>query len=361
MKWGDYPDGPLAAPPEPPKPTKKASLKRYAWSRLHADLPTSDLWNLVADMAGCSRERVEAFVWRLEIYASTNRPRGSVEGFNVKALAASWRCPADDLARIFAALEDVDVMWIEDDVIVTFWERNPDEEDPTGFLRSRKSRKRQKIKQKMLARGAGVADILDEFERQGVAYPQTRIDTRVAVSVTARPDQIKTATGDVDNSGDGAAGEAEAATDKKAAPNGALSTDAEALDAETLDAETWLKTEGARLVTERLGVPTTRATTLIERWRRDLRDDAPAMVAIIAAADRATRTAAHFQVSIGDAIKRHIVKRDVGSSLPLPPVLHGPAAVKPPPSAAPTKASNEGAESVAGDPQAEQERKRSHG
>ena len=345
MKFGDYPDGPLPAPRDVPAP-KKATLKRYAWSRLHADLPTSDLWNLVADIAQCSRERVEALVWRLEVYASTNRPRGSIEGFNIRALAASWRCPHEELARVFAALEDVDVGWIEDDVIVTFWERNPDEEDPTGPARSRRSRKRRAIKQAMLAKGASVADILDEFERQGVAYPQTLRDTRVAVTVTARSDQIKQqrSTEAVDNCAAETAAGAEGTGEEAAAPD----------DAQSTDAATWLETEGTRLVVERLQVPTNRARTLIERWSRDLGDDAPLMVNIIDSADKATRTVPHFLVTVTDAVRRHLDVQRSGRRLPLPPVPMGPATgqQKPPTHVSPVDDAA---------PADNEERKRSHG
>jgi len=345
MKFGDYPEGPLRAPAEPPAP-KKASLKRYTWSRLHADLPTSDLWSLVAEIANCSRERVEALVWRLEVYASTNRPRGSIEGFNIRALAASWRCPHEELARVLAALEDVDVGWIEDEVIVTFWERNPDEEDPTGPQRSRRARKRRKIKKAMLEKGASVAEILDEFERQGVAYPQPMRDTRVAVSVTTRPDQTTAAesTAPVENSDAVPRGGAAGTFDEKGGPD----------DAQSTDAATWLASEGTRLVVERMQVPTTRAQTLIERWSRDLSDDLPAVVAIIDQADKATRTVSHFVVAVTDAVRRQIEVKGKGRRLPLPPVSLGPAVAQP------TQATRVSAVDNA-EPAAEEERKRRYG
>ncbi|MGD0333926.1 MAG: hypothetical protein ABSA90_11815 [Xanthobacteraceae bacterium] len=88
---------------------------------------------------------IEALVIRLEVFANANLPRGSLEGFSLAALAAYWDLPnEDELARVYAALKHPDVGWIDQDHLVTFWERNPDVEDTTAAERQRRFRARRK-------------------------------------------------------------------------------------------------------------------------------------------------------------------------------------------------------------------------
>lgn len=310
-RWPDPPaDAPLAKPGR-----VKPTLKRYTWSRLHHDLPTMDLWSLVAEMAASERARVEAFVWRLEIYASTNRPRGSLEGFNLRALAAAWRIEADELARIYAALEDVDVGWIEDEVITTFWERNPDEEDPTAADRAKRSRRRRKIKRAMAARGAGAAEILEALEREGVGYPQmggfsTEGVTRDTVTVTARADQTRQGSGSalVEN---GVPGNAEAPRTAEGLASGYQ---------DAASAEVWLTFHGKRLLVERMNEPAPRAEQRVERWRAQLSGSSVALASIIDQVSASDLMGARFMVAITEAIARWRREAE-GPSLPLPPVL----------------------------------------
>lgn len=313
-RWPDPPaDAPLPSAAEPgwrrkPKPT----LRRYTWSRSHHDLPGKDEWSLVADMAGSTRPLVEALVWRLENYASTNRPRGTVTGFPLRAIAATWRCDADELARVFAALEHPDVGWLEDDVIVTFWERNPDEEDPTGALRAQRSRARRKIKRAMLAKGAGPAEILAELELRGLGYPHVDGVTRDAVTVTARPDQTKAGRGEAgQNFGDGA-GEAPLAIQGESGKSGDFgSPDA---------ARVWLAFHGKRILAERLNEPPPKAQDRLERWLARLGDDAVVLAGIIDQVAATDLVVARFLTAITEAIDRER-DRAKGPRLPFGPSL----------------------------------------
>lgn len=327
-------------------PPKKPTLRKNNWTRIDHDMIKMDLWGLVAEMAHSSRAVVEAFITRLEVHANNNKPRGSVEGFNVAALAITWRHDRDELARIYAALEHHDIGWIDQDHIVTFWPRNPDGEDVSAPERNRRKRLRKKIRDEGDAKGLSIDEILSAMEAAGVGYPQRWGDTRNAVTVTTRPEQIRKTenpgaeknpdlsvqpalpeneqpTGAVDNS---------AAEPRGESANG-LPMEVPAIDdAISTEAETWLATEGLRIVIERLVVPPQRAATLIERWRRDLQDDAPAMVQTIAQA-AGCANAAHFMVSVTDAVKRHLVRATNGGSLQLGPVVLGPATPKPAPAA----------------------------
>lgn len=330
-----------AEPPADPPGPRKPSLRKYTWVRCDHDTLKSDLWGLVAEMAGSERPVVEAFVQRLEIFANGNQPRGSVLGFNVAALAVTWRCDKEELARIYAALEHHDVAWLDQDHIVTFWARNPDEEDPSSPARSKRYRDRRRIVENGQRRGFTEAAILAELEAAGLGYPPSRVVTRDAVTVTARAEQTRQtakraeteiagvfpsrpvdndasgvtqqnpATGLVDNSAAELSGETAGLAIEELAQDDAISTEALA----------WLGSEAVRIVVERMVVPPTRAATLIERWGRDLEGDVAAMVRIIAGADEANLMGARFHVTVSDQVQRHLRTARHGPSLHLPPVL----------------------------------------
>lgn len=328
------PRGPARAGPDDPPGIRKPSLRKYTWVRCDHDMLKSDLWGLVAEMAGSERPVVEAFVQRLEIFANGNQPRGSVLGFNVAALAVTWRRDKEELARIYAALEHHDVAWLDQDHIVTFWGRNPDEEDPSSPARSKRYRDRRRIVENGQRRGLTEAAILAELEAAGLGYPPSRVVTRDAVTVTARAEQTiqpakgaepeiagvfpardvmpqNPATGPVDNSADEPGGETSGLAMEEVSQDDAISTEALA----------WLGSEAVRIVVERMVVPPTRAATLIERWGRDLEGDVAAMVRIIAGADEANLMGARFHVTVSDQVQRHLRTVRHGPSLHLPPVL----------------------------------------
>ena len=307
-------DAPLPKPAQPPGP-RKATLRRFTWSRLHADLPSMDIWGLVAEMAKSDRAKVEALVWRLETYASTTQPRGSLVAFPLRALAVTWRCEADELARIYAALEHPHVGWLEGDVIVTFWERNPDQEDPTGPERAKRSRARRKIIGAMQAKRAPPAEILDELARQGLDYPQVRTVTRDTVTVTARSDQIRKK----ERSGKEEKSENEPPIGPESS-DGAHRNIGESGDPGEI--EIWLAFHGKRIVAERCKVLPGRAWLDIARWRKELNEDIAALAQMIADADHLGLERGRFTDRIRDQIIRYRYE-EKGPPLPLPPVIAG--------------------------------------
>lgn len=62
---------------------------------------------VAANLADAPLHLIEAMIIRLEIYASSNKPRGSVQGFPIAAVAAHWDWPAEGLERVYAALKRV--------------------------------------------------------------------------------------------------------------------------------------------------------------------------------------------------------------------------------------------------------------
>ena len=302
-------DAPLPKPGDPPGP-RKATLRRFTWSRLHADLPSMDIWGLVAEMAKSDRAKVEALVWRLETYASTTQPRGSLVAFPLRALAVTWRCEADELARIYAALEHPHVGWLEGDVIVTFWERNPDQEDPTGPERAKRSRARRKIIGAMQAKRAPPAEILDELARQGLDYPQVRTVTRDTVTVTPRAEQSR-------QQADEAAKISGAAP--AAAPQAVQGETGESGE-NSIEPVLWLATEGKRILVERLNETPVKAEMRLERWQREIGGDLAALVTILDRAAASDLVVARFLVTVSEAITRHRLEAK-GPLLPMPPSL----------------------------------------
>lgn len=263
---------------------KKPSLRRFSWCRIHHDLLDDTRWRLVARMAGAPQHLVEIFVLRLEIFASANTPRGSLDGLNIPALAAHWNLSSDEqLARIYAALEHPEVGWIDQEHVVTFWERNPDVEDATATERKRRSRVRQKA-----AKEAARVN-------RSTGYPQSRVTHRDTVTVTTRSDQ-SFSTQPVDNSGAVTRGEAAKPSDEAAA---------KIFDNPQAAAAAWLLSTGTRIVAERMEITAAAAATKIERWsHQGLEGDVVALAEIVRAADDTDLMGARFHNLVVDQIRR---------------------------------------------------------
>jgi len=285
------------APPRPLRP----SLRRFSWSRLHADVLSSDLWGLVAETAKTSRDRVEAFVARLDVYASGNQPRGSVEGFPLRALAVTWRCDAEELARIYAALEDPEIGWLDQDHVVTFWERNPDQEDPTAAERMRRHRARKKNAQLQAQRRA---------EKE--SFPQVESVTRNTVTVTTRSDHTYIG-GKAGATAPPGPSEAPQAVQRDSGDSGIYLTAAES-------AEVWLSTDGLKLVIERGECLSAVAQMRIGRWRTALGGDPIVLREIFAGLSLTGFRSGRFLTLVDDEIARrkHLAQ---GPPLPLGPAI----------------------------------------
>jgi hypothetical protein len=288
---------------------KKKRMRRFTWCRDHAAVADDLRWKLVARMAGAPLHLVEAFQRRLDLFGNANNPRGSLEGFSIPALAAHWALPGDEvLGRIYAAMEDPQVGWIDQEHLVTFFERNPDVEDPTAAERMRRMRERRRAAQAAATAAAA-------------SFPPAGAVTRNNRNVTARSDQNRTKGPAVDNFGDRppsgasgtAAGSGEAAGLGAAAPPG--TTDAAATAAR------WLETEGLRIVIERMNETRTLAATRLARWRdQGLGGDAAALAAVLKAADATDYVGARFHNLVVDGIKRAPRPGPSQAALPMPPV-----------------------------------------
>ena len=282
-------------------------MRRFTWFRTWNSTLDEPRWRLVARMAGSPQHLVEAFVIRLDAFANTNTPRGSLEGFSIAALSAHWNLSNDEvLGRIYAALEHPDVGWIDQDFLVTFFERNPDVEDATNA--ARQSRHRAKLKARKRAQLGEGLDASSTVTRYGRYVPH-------------RSDQIiKQVSGDdfEKSAGPGASGAPRGLSDVGAG-GAVVQTDTGESGEGDVDPRLWLASEGKRIVIERLQVTATLADTRLERWLRDLEGSHAALAGIVRAADRQDYIGARFHNLIVDQVKRHVHTSDGQRSLPLPP------------------------------------------
>lgn len=367
------------------KAAERAAAKRrkrvWHWCRRGNGFSDMPKWRVVAERVGLPVYQVVAFVHRLEEFANEAGNRGLMRGevthFDAPEFAFALGMTIGDAEKIFAGL--IESRWVVDGLVADFYDRNKDEEDPTAAMRQRRRRARDSVREQLAAlarQGLVDHETRNDLERRlpslatmpdeelfrlegdlqlclstGRGYNrESRRDIR-RDSVTVTVEETKVYSGSaVDNSGDSDRGEADGLSTEQAAPGDEVST----------DPELWLTTEGARIVVERMNVPTNRALTLIERWRRDLDEsdeasNAAVMNDIIARASGCSN-AAHFLVVVGDAVKRHAVTRTLGTSLPLAPVPLGPASANPKPVSAPAAT-----QAAAPEQADEEERKRRYG
>lgn len=303
---------------------KKPTLKRYTWSRLHTDLLDDFRWSLVAKRANAPLPLVEAVVIRLENHANRSRPRGYVGDFSAEGLAARWNADADTIGRIFAELEASDIGWIDQDQLVTFWDRNPDIVDDTAADRQQRVRDRKKGMKQLAAmvRQGFITDaqraeceqaLKDSREPKALmaAWAQLSPDAsrRDSVTVTTRSDQII----NQDLNGKG----------KRGLPRDALGSGffpGNGVDAVDFgQAQLWLETEGVALITARMSIQRPRAALLVERWSAGLDGDLSGLMAIVLGSIRTAAIGEAFQTVVENQINRRQQEAE-GPRLPLPPV-----------------------------------------
>lgn len=297
----------------------KPTLRRYSWSRLHVDLLDDFRWALVAKRAVAPLPIVEALLIRLENHANRSRPRGFVGDFSAEAAAARWNVDAEMIGRIYAELERPDIGWLDQDQIVTFWDRNPDVVDDTAAERQQRARDRKKAMRqlaKLYSQGVIAAEVRTTRElaikdsREPLqlmdrwAGLSTEPSRRDSVTVTTRPDQnIKTESGEKEESGLAREGVALAVPVTELATFG--------------QADAWLKSKGELLVCRRMMAMRHRACQLIERWSAGVDGDLVALGGFILAADRdAKADPKRFQELIEDQIARR-AQHQLGPVLPL--------------------------------------------
>lgn len=335
---------------------KRLRMRRFTWCRAENAVYDDKIWRLAARMSGAPLHLVEAFVLRLDLHASAAKPRGTLDGFSIPALAAHWGTANDDvLARIYAALEHPDIGWIEDDHLVTFWDRNPDTEDTTAADRTHRSKAFKRAMKAIAAykhegridaaaQAAMIRNLyaLREEARAG-HFPRGELVRRLAlllqlsteaeahvvsgvttVSLTPRSDQKFLNTGNsVDNRAAAAAGESPGLSEGDSSL-GARAADQPARAQQPnadpqAQAELWLNSEGRRIVVVRMLWKPTLAATRIERWWREAGCDYAVLAGIIRRVGDSRAEGARFEALVDDGVKRHAEQTANGPQLGLMP------------------------------------------
>jgi hypothetical protein len=347
---------------------KKRRMRRWGWRRRwHAGPymhPDDKRLRRIARATGTTLPLVEAFVERLDDFASQNTPRGSLEGFSIEDLGAYWSLASDEvLARIYAQLESPDIGWIDHDFIVDFWARNPDVEDTTAAERQARSTGFKKAMEEIArqeklglideatrtAKETALHALRDKGRHRLMTWAEQKqelrnllelsteatthvVSARESVSITARADQTNIKSGkSVDNLAAGASGDsAKKLSEVKRRQDGGepAAAGTEPIHSEAsetsvdpqAEATLWLSSEGVRIVTERMVEKRTLAELRIARWRdQGLNGDAAALATIIrGAADRGLE-GARFHTVVSDGVRRHAEQSANGPQLGLMP------------------------------------------
>lgn len=257
-------------------PTKR---KRYPWLRVDNDFPDLALFRAAAKLADARVHQIVAVALRMNCVANKASPRGSIADMNVAEFAAALQLNAKAVARIRTALEDPTIAWIQQGFIVDFYERNPEECDPTAADRQRRRR-------------ANVRDADRELDVRPATGPPDLLSRCDVTPVTPRNvTEIKTS----------------------------LQSEVPRARARGT-AEDWLSEEGRQIVGARMNCNDEDAGRRIENWLRACKGDAEALYDIISTFSE--KVEANFHVCVADACAKH-ARRLLHSDepeLPLGPV-----------------------------------------
>lgn len=250
-------------PPTPPH------LRRYGWLRLYSDFPAHPKWRVIAIKTALPVHQVLAVATVLLCKANVGQPRGSLADFSPLECGAALDMPAENVARIYAAAEELG--WIDQDFLVKWDERQPDREDPTNAERQRRYKAKRRA------------------ERDAAVVHSNGVTGVTLRELTTRQDKIRKTGAPMEtvhiNSGESG----DSLSAKEAA-------------------EVWLATEGRAILTSRqVATAEKQAAEQLERWRKQLGDDPVALAAIVRAADQADYAGARCHNLIVDQVKRAVV------------------------------------------------------
>ena len=312
---------------------KIARHRRFHWCRRPNGFSDMPVWRVIAATLSLPLHQVLAFVNRLEELANASETRGHVGHFSAAEFGAALGMPAADAARIFAALEDPEIAWVSSDHVADFHDRNPDREDATVNDRKRRSRARSAVC-KQLAQLVRIGGIAEE-KRRSIELTLKNLPDHALFALLAELQQLQQSTlstglglstghgGHDVTKRDIVTVTPEQSTKVSSQPvdNSGLNATSTALGQQDQGVATvWLLSTGLRIITERMQVTQSLAETRIERWRRDLQNDA-ALQIIIEGADKADYAGARFHNLVVDGIKRAVATQQLGERLPLPPML----------------------------------------
>ena len=284
---------------------------------------------------------MQAFVGRLECHANAADPRGYVGDFRPIEFAAAMGMPPADAVRIFAALKHKDIAWIDQDHVVTFYGRNPDQIDATAPERDRRRKARRWLEKDLARRHeagwidteqldglvAWIEDLPDpelfalrDKLRKGVAL-EAALSTGTGHAVADRGTVASHARAKLilaqklgDDSGDIARG-----TTAGLSEEGVSGTEGDS----QAHARLWIELEGKRLAIERMPHEQPgRVETLLQRWcDQDLNGDAVGLMTVLIECGRLNVLGSNFFIEVTSGIGRYrrqkLAEQDKQHKLPL--------------------------------------------
>jgi hypothetical protein len=286
-----------------------------------------------------------AFVNRLEEVGNDAANRGDIRGsvvdFKAQDFAAALDISVENVNKLFAVLENPDIGWIADGMIVDFHDRNPDIEDPTAADRQRRHRSRSRILRKLA--DLGRIGLLLEHERldieaslsrldhvelvslqaqlsakslKGPVTRDSRLSQRDPVSPSANPITISTEANNVTR--DNVTVTPDQSRVYRQAQSASRLTSASVETAGSaveekinavlvLDPSTWLKQEGAQWIMDCMGESYERSMARLLDWSAQVNDGA-VLAGILQGAQNLTSHRFHMEVT--DQIRRLALRMD---------------------------------------------------
>jgi len=277
----------------PPTPPRLQRDKRYGWLRLYNDFARHPKWRVVSSMTGIPVSQVVAIAAAMLCHANMARPRGSLAEFNVLECGAALDIPSDSAARVYATLEELE--WIEQDFITTWFERQPDQEDPTAAERQR--RRRQKRKAERVANCPQEASRVTPVTHRDVTLEQTEKRKKEGNASTLSSDVL-----------------AESA-------QGLVNKEVGETQENQAKAELWVMSEGVKITMARCACPKSIAELKIVRWRNEASKNFLVLAQTLAKADTEGIIGDKFQRLVSSEIERYMRETRFGLPLPFGPTI----------------------------------------
>ncbi len=171
----------------PPKGPKVPTRRRYEWWRVRNGFPSHPKWRVVSHLTGLPIGNVIAIVTCLQEEANGAHRRGCVEDFNPFECAVTLGYEHTDVQAVYDALKSTQIGWIDQDFIVSWYENNPDQDDPTALERKQRQRARQRAERQEQAVTSRVTErdnVTRDVPKGHGRHAVTNRDTQVTRDVT---------------------------------------------------------------------------------------------------------------------------------------------------------------------------------
>ncbi len=129
-------------------------MSNIQWWRSWHGAPTDHKWAVIAARSGVKTGIVSAIGWALLDYASQQKERGSVKGFDPEEYAVYSGFSQDEITAVMRAMEDKGIL--KDGAFVNWEKRQPKREDDNSTERVREWREKKRNETQCNAENAEV-------------------------------------------------------------------------------------------------------------------------------------------------------------------------------------------------------------